>query len=53
MARRLTADLIDELSDKVYSPVRKKFYKQSLAIRLELILEPEYEKISNISYIYK
>lgn len=37
--------LIDELPDKACSPVRKEFYKQSLAIRLELILEPEYEKI--------
>lgn len=41
--------LIDELPDDVCSPVRKEFYKQSLAIRLELILEPEYEKILNIS----
>lgn len=41
--------LISELPDKACSPVRKEFYKQSLAIRLELILEPEYEKILNIS----
>lgn len=37
--------LINELPDKACSPVRKEFYKQSLAIRLELILEPECEKI--------
>lgn len=41
--------LIGELPDKACSPVRKEFYKQSLAMRLELILEPEYEKILNIS----
>ena len=41
--------LIDELPDKACSPVRKEFYKQSPAVRLELILEPEYEKILNIS----
>ena len=40
--------LIGELPDKACSPVRKEFYKQSLAIRLELILEPEYEKTLNI-----
>ena len=40
--------LIDELPDRACSPVRKEFYKQSLAIRLELILEPEYKKILNI-----
>ncbi|MDE5952255.1 MAG: hypothetical protein K2H12_11820 [Acetatifactor sp.] len=41
--------LIGELPDKACSPVRKEFYKQSLAIRLELILEPEYKKILNIA----
>ena len=40
--------LIDELPDRACSQVRKAFYKQTLAMRLELILEPEYQKITNV-----
>lgn len=38
-------DLIDSVPNKVCSDIRKEFYKQSLQIRLEYLLNPIYEQV--------
>lgn len=39
--------LIDDLPDRACSPVRKTFYKVSSDMRLDMLLTPEYARISN------